>query len=58
MMGPDEYFGEIGLLEKIPRTATVTAASSCKLLRTSGEDFLRIVNGTNELASCTGVGLA
>jgi hypothetical protein len=35
-----DYFGEIGLLEHIPRTATVTTASPCQLLRIPGEDFL------------------
>ena len=42
-MGPGDYFGEIGLIENIPRTATVTTASDCRLLRISGQDFLRIV---------------
>jgi CRP-like cAMP-binding protein len=34
------YFGEIGLLERIPRTATVTAARDSRVLRISGDDFL------------------
>jgi CRP-like cAMP-binding protein len=42
-MSDGDYFGEIGLIEKIPRTATVTAVSDCLLLRISGQDFLRIV---------------
>jgi predicted MFS family arabinose efflux permease len=39
-MGPGAYFGEIGLLEQIPRTATVRAAAPSKLLRITGDDFL------------------
>ncbi|MFN2488260.1 MAG: cyclic nucleotide-binding domain-containing protein [Actinomycetota bacterium] len=35
-----DYFGEIGLLERIPRTATVRASSQCSLYRIRGEDFL------------------
>jgi MFS family permease len=39
-----DYFGEIGLLEHRPRTATVVAATDSTLYRIPGEDFLRIVN--------------
>jgi MFS family permease len=39
-----DYFGEIGLLEKIPRTATVRATRACELLKMSGDDFLSAVN--------------
>ena len=42
--GPGEAFGEIGLLRRIPRTATVTATSLCTLLRIPGEDFLRLAS--------------
>lgn len=34
------YVGEIGLLEGIPRTATVTAVETCRLWRIDGESFL------------------
>jgi len=34
------YFGEIGLLEQIPRTATVTALDECQLYRIDGDQFL------------------
>lgn len=39
-MGPGTYFGEIGLLERIPRTATVTAATGCRAYRIDGDEFL------------------
>jgi MFS family permease len=38
------YVGEIGLLEKRPRTATVVVVASARLYRIPGDDFLRIVN--------------
>ncbi|HEX7247809.1 MAG TPA: MFS transporter [Actinomycetota bacterium] len=43
-LGSGDYFGEIGLLEKRPRTATVTAIGETRLFRIPGKDFLRIVN--------------
>jgi predicted MFS family arabinose efflux permease len=39
-MGPVSAFGEIGLLERSARTATVTALESCSLYRIRGEAFL------------------
>jgi CRP-like cAMP-binding protein len=39
-MGPGSYFGEIGLLEAIPRTATVVAEGPGRLLRVDGAAFL------------------
>ncbi|MFZ0996147.1 MAG: MFS transporter [Candidatus Dormiibacterota bacterium] len=40
VMGPGSYFGEIGLLAKMPRTATVKALEPCALYRISGTDFV------------------
>jgi MFS family permease len=37
---PVSYAGEIGLLGGMPRTATVTAESDCRVLRIGGQDFL------------------
>lgn len=34
------YFGEIGLIGRMRRTATVTATSACRLLRVGGADFV------------------
>lgn len=39
-MSEGQYFGEIGLLSRIPRTATVTAVEPSTLLKITGEDFL------------------
>jgi MFS family permease len=44
-MGPGTYFGEIGLLRRLPRTATVRAEEPCTLLRIEGNDFLDAVQG-------------
>lgn len=39
-LGTGDYFGEIGLIERIPRTATVTATAPTRLLRIDGAVFL------------------
>jgi CRP-like cAMP-binding protein len=39
-------FGEIALLYAIPRTASVTARTSGRLLAVSGDDFLAAVTGS------------
>ena len=43
-LGQGDYFGEIGLLERIPRTATVQASDDSVVERLAGEDFLGILN--------------
>ncbi len=43
-LGPGDYFGEIGLLQGIPGTATVTATSPGRLLRIAGPAFLQAVS--------------
>ena len=40
------YFGEIGVLGHIPRTATVTAVSACRCERIEGEALLDALNST------------
>ena len=42
--GVGDHFGEIGVLKRLPRTATVTAVTDCDLYRIGGDDFLRAVS--------------
>jgi len=48
-MGPDEVFGEIGLLTGAPRTATVTADGGGRLLALDAADFLQLVSAGAEV---------
>lgn len=42
-MAAGDFFGEIGLLKGVPRTATVTTTQPCTLLRIEGDVFLALV---------------
>jgi CRP/FNR family cyclic AMP-dependent transcriptional regulator len=42
-LGPGEMFGEIGVIEDCPRTATVRAAEACTLLAIEQSDFLELL---------------
>ena len=41
--GPGEMLGEISLLEQTPRSATVRAATDCRLLKINREDFQQLL---------------
>ncbi len=43
-LGPGDFFGEIGLLRQIPRTATVRTVEPSRLYRIPGQEFLDIVS--------------
>lgn len=44
-----EYFGEIALIQEIPRTASVYALEECELLVVSKENFDRLFKKTREI---------
>jgi Cyclic nucleotide-binding domain len=44
-LGSGELVGEIGLLRRVPRTATVRAETDLDLRRLDGDRFLRVVTG-------------
>jgi CRP-like cAMP-binding protein len=51
VMTAPSYFGEIGVLERIPRTATVTAVSPCRCGRIDGETLLEALTASPPSAS-------
>ena len=42
--GEGDYFGEIGVFERVPRTATVRTVTDCVIDAMDGEKFVRAVN--------------
>jgi voltage-gated potassium channel len=49
ILGSGQFFGELALIERTTRTATVRAADECKLLELSGKDFHELMRHHPEL---------
>jgi CRP/FNR family transcriptional regulator, cyclic AMP receptor protein len=49
-LGPGEFFGEIAVIERGPRTATVTAETPCRLLVINHRDFHAVMDEFPEVA--------
>ena len=50
-MGPDEVFGELGLMHGAPRSATVTAETDGQLLALDGPEFLELLNAGPDVSN-------
>ena len=50
VIGPHEFFGEMGLLDELPRSASVETLESCEMLRISKAGFTGILKDNFELA--------
>ena len=50
MLGPSEYFGEMGLIDDSTRSASVISLESCELLVLSKRDFRKCLSENFEMA--------
>ena len=50
ILGPNEFFGEMGLIDDAPRSASVAALEACELLSLSKRDFRRCLAENFEMA--------
>jgi CRP/FNR family cyclic AMP-dependent transcriptional regulator len=50
MLGPGEFFGEMALLENLPRSATATVTEDAELVEVDGRTFEEMVRGNVEIA--------
>ena len=50
MLGPSEYFGEMGLIDDSPRSASVVTVEACELLVLSKRDFRKCLLENFEMA--------
>ena len=50
LIGPREFFGEMGLLDDNPRSASVETLEACELMRVSKADFLGCLSDNFEMA--------
>jgi CRP-like cAMP-binding protein len=57
-LGPGDYFGEIALIDKGPRSATVVASGNVKALAIASWDFLALCEQDFKIAHKVMMGLA
>jgi len=50
-LGPGDYFGEMAVLEKIPRTASVSAEEDCLLLVIGEDDLIHLMENEPKAAA-------
>jgi CRP/FNR family cyclic AMP-dependent transcriptional regulator len=50
MIGPNEFFGEMGLLDDLPRSASVETLEACEMLRISRSAFLNCLKDNFDAA--------
>ena len=50
MMGPHDFFGEMGILDDQPRSASVATLEPCELLRLSKVGFINCLKENSEVA--------
>ncbi|KAI9094617.1 cyclic nucleotide-binding-like protein [Phlyctochytrium arcticum] len=49
--GPDAWFGEVGLLQDVPRTASVRAKTVCSTFSLRKDDFMASLKAHPSIAS-------
>lgn len=57
-MGPGDFFGEIALVTKMPRTASVTATTDVRVLVITERDFGALLKHSPEVSRCVAEALA
>ena len=57
VLGPGEFFGEMGLIDDAPRSATVVAIESCELLSIAKRDFKKCLAENFEMTMAVMRGL-
>src|SRR5574341_1467282 len=57
ILGPGEFFGEMGLIDDSPRSASVVAIEPCELLSIAKRDFKRCLEQNFEMAMAVMRGL-
>jgi CRP/FNR family cyclic AMP-dependent transcriptional regulator len=57
ILGPGEFFGEMGLIDDEPRSASVVSIEPCELLSIAKRDFKRVIAENSEMAMAVMRGL-